>query len=105
MGVDVDEAGRHQQPVGIDLAPPPADVPADPHDPPAVHGHIRNPPLCAGTVHYDATANYHIVHDFLSCGRGPRRCPTALHCSPPSPTRPSAHPPSPPLPSPPPPRP
>ena len=41
VGVDVDEAGRDQAPVGVDLAPPRSDVGADGDDAVAVDGDVR----------------------------------------------------------------
>ena len=61
--MDVDEAGRDQQPGGVDLAPTTADVAADRRDPLAIDRNIGDPACFASAVDDRAAADYEIMHE------------------------------------------
>ena len=56
MGMDVDEAGGHQQAPRVDLLAPRGEVLADRGDPPGSNRHIGHEGRRAGTVDHGAAA-------------------------------------------------
>ena len=62
VAVNVDPSGRHQQPVGIQLAPPRSHVAADGDDAPVVHGNVRRLRRGSGAVDDRSCANHQVVH-------------------------------------------
>ena len=60
--VNVDEAGSHGQPLGVDLLPAPARHPAHLHDRAIVHGHIARESGSPAPVHHSTPADHQIVH-------------------------------------------
>ena len=62
MGVDVDEARGHEQPVRVDLAAPRTDVVSERGDAVAVDREIGDPGGATGTIHEVAVADHQIVH-------------------------------------------
>ena len=78
VGVDVDEARRHDQARGVDLAPAGAELGADCGDFSVLHGDIGDPARRAGAVDNGSVSDDEVKHG----GRiGPGR-PAGL-CSPP----------------------
>ena len=62
MGVHVDPAGRHQQAVGVDLAPGRALLAADRGDPAVRDRHVAGEARLAGAIDDGAAANDDVVH-------------------------------------------
>ena len=62
VSMDVDESGRHQGSVGIDLPPGRLGQPTDAHHPVALHTHIGGHGRGAGAVHHRPTFDDQIEH-------------------------------------------
>ena len=64
VGVDVDEAGRQQQPVGVDAATSSANGSGwlDGRDRLAIHRNVGGPARRARAVHHEGVADRQVVH-------------------------------------------
>src|SRR5215475_4873592 len=71
MGVHVDPAGRHQEPVGVDLTLRRSLLAADRRNLAVGNGDVAGEGSLAGAVHDRAATKYDVVHASLPMGAAP----------------------------------